>query len=283
MNTLARCFPTLILLLTVFTLNATAQSSMMDLRKKMQKRHAGQARSHLEQMETALNSGDAEGADKALAAAIAQGTLTQTQIDEARGRIQSAESQQRAAVVAAAQEKEAEQRRMAEQQAAAERQRQMASANSNAQSAGGGSTTAPTASNTPARTNETQGKMLPPATSSSATAKSTEAQRFAAKFGGGYFSFTCSRDSNAGKGRTPAWITLKDPQSDKEWEVNYSTPQFLNPNRGNTGGLTLNDESLVGARLEVHFNQTGEPKSIKNLGNGNHCPVHDWKVSGYGW
>lgn len=63
----------------------------------------------------------------------------------------------------------------------------------------------------------------------------------------------------------------------------HTSPLLFSQNRGKTGGLALDDESLVGATMDVRFNGKGEPTSIKNVGNGNSCEVTDWWVTGYGW
>lgn len=114
---------------------------------------------------------------------------------------------------------------------------------------------------------------------------SSEQARFAALFAGGYHRFTCTGDSAGGRqtGMTSYSITLKHSGTGKEWRVQYSVAQLFNRNSGHTGGLSLNDESLVGSTMEVRFNSKGEPESIKNLGNGNHCAVTEWWVTGYGW
>jgi|GEM_PF-2699631 len=80
----------------------TGNSKLWEMRKKVQQRSAQRTGSYVEQMNRSLQSGDAEGAETALKAAIAQGTLTQTQINDARGRIDSMVSQQRQAMVAEA-------------------------------------------------------------------------------------------------------------------------------------------------------------------------------------
>lgn len=85
---------------------ASGQSSMMELRKKVNGRKTAATRSYLQQVDDALSQGDTEAADKALKAAIAQGTLSQAAINDARGRISAVDSQQRAGMVAAARAKE---------------------------------------------------------------------------------------------------------------------------------------------------------------------------------
>lgn len=84
----------------------TGNPKLWEMRKKMQQRSAQRTGSYVEQMNQALQSGDAEGAESALKAAIAQGTLTQTQINDARGRIDSMVSLQRQAMVAEARAKQ---------------------------------------------------------------------------------------------------------------------------------------------------------------------------------
>lgn len=106
MTAMKRITHLLMILLAIWPALLPAQSSMMELRKKMQSRHAAAAKGYQQQMEEALQRGDLEGADKALKAAIAQGTMTQTQIDEARSRIQAVESSQRAEMVAATRNQE---------------------------------------------------------------------------------------------------------------------------------------------------------------------------------
>ena len=105
----------------------TGNSKLWEMRKKVQQRSAQRASSHVQQMNQALQSSDTEGAESALKAAIAQGTLTQTQINDARGRIDSMVSQQRQAMVKA-QKAEAEQ---------AERMKAQSTASSNSAGAGG--------------------------------------------------------------------------------------------------------------------------------------------------
>lgn len=85
-------------------------SRLWDMRKKVQQRAGQRAGTFLEQMNTALREGDPGGAEAALKAAIAQGKMTQGEIDGARARIDGMVSQQRQAMAAAAQAKhEAEQ------------------------------------------------------------------------------------------------------------------------------------------------------------------------------
>ena len=241
------------------------------MRKKVQQRGKQRTGTYLEQLQGCLSDGDLEGAEAALKSAIAQGTLSQSQIDEAKGRIASAYSSQQAKLVAEARAKEEASRAeaaRATELAQAESQQQQRMARNDVPSRSG---------------SESASTSKPDAGKSAKPAQSSEVDRFTAKFKGGYSTFTCTRDTNAGKGHTNAWITLKDGASGKEWAIYYHSPQFLSENRGDTGGLTLKDESLVGEKLEVRFNSKGEPESIKNLSNGNHCPVNDWKVSGYGW
>ncbi len=75
------------------------------MRKKLQQRGSQRAGSYLEQLDAALAGRDLAGAESALKAAIAQGTLTQAQIDEARGRVQAAAAREQAALVADARAK----------------------------------------------------------------------------------------------------------------------------------------------------------------------------------
>lgn len=92
----------------------TGNSKLWEMRKKMQQRSTQRAGTYLEQMEQALQSGDTATAESALKAAIAQGTLTQTQITDARDRIGAMVTQQQQAMVAEALAKEeAEMRRQA--------------------------------------------------------------------------------------------------------------------------------------------------------------------------
>ena len=233
----------------------TSTSKLMEMRKKVQKLHASDARGYLQQMETALNAGDFAGADTALNGAIAQGTLTQTQIDEARGRVQTAEFQQRATMVAAA--KEAEQRRMAEQQAAAERQQQMAATNADARR----SRDVPTPAS--------------PMQNDRATAKQeTELDRFKKHFQGREVTFTVVHDDGGGFA-TSNDLVLKDSTTGKKFRVGYT--HGLNKSLGN--GKTLEGSSVV-----VVFDRSGVPCRIKNPANGWSYSVDpEWKATGYGW
>ena len=124
------------------------------------------------------------------------------------------------------------------------------------------------------------------ATNSSSTTGSSrtgESQRFAAAFAGRYHDFTCVRDNNPGKGNMSPWLTLR-ASNGKEWAIQYSVPMIFSGNKGNTGGLATDDrQNLEGVTMNVLFNAAGEPVSIKNKSNGNHCEVKDWKVTGYGW
>jgi hypothetical protein len=122
-----------------------------------------------------------------------------------------------------------------------------------------------------------------PGLSSSTKRGGSEMHTFAKLYAGGYHNFTCTRDANVGKGNMSPWLTLK-ASNGKEWAIQYSVPMLLSGNRGSTGGLATNDsQSLVGTIMNVRFNDSGEPVSIKNTANGNHCEVKNWKVSGYGW
>lgn len=94
----------------------TGNSKLWEMRKKVQQRNAQRAGSYLEQMNQSLTDGDSAGAESALKSAIAQGTLTQPQIDDARGRIEAVVSAQQQAMVAAARAKEATEARMTQSQ-----------------------------------------------------------------------------------------------------------------------------------------------------------------------
>ncbi len=232
-------------------------SRLWAMRKKVQQRSTQRTGSYLEQLNAALAEGDRDGAESALKAAIAQGTLTQAQIVDVRSRIDAQHSQQQAALLAAAQTRET----AARQAAAAAR--------------------TPSEGTAPAMPAVASASSAPP----DAGGKTTELQRFATRFAGRDSRFTCTKDRSGGNktGMTSFTITLKDQNSGKEWAVEYGVAQLLNRNQGNTGGLTVNNESLAGATLEVRFNAKGEPVSIKNPSNGNSCEVSDWWVTGYGW
>ncbi len=245
----------------------TGNSKLWEMRKKMQQRSAQRTGSYVEQMNQALQSGDAEGAESALKAAIAQGTLTQSQINDARGRIDSMVSQQRQAMVAEARAKQEAEARAAE----AER---MAVADSATSRMAVPRESTPSSS----RTSVSESR-----SSSPSKASTTESQRFSATFPGGYYNFTCTRDTNAGKSNMSPWLTLR-ASNGKEWAIQYSVPMFLSSNKGKTGGLATDDrQNLEGVTMNVSFNSAGEPVSIKNMSNGNHCEVKNWKVTGYGW
>jgi hypothetical protein len=88
--------------------------------KKVRERGRQRTGTYLEQMNGALAEADVSGAEAALKAAISQGSLTQKQIDEARGRIDGELSRQQAAQVAQAKAKaEAQQRAAADREMAA--------------------------------------------------------------------------------------------------------------------------------------------------------------------
>lgn len=109
--------------------------------------------------------------------------------------------------------------------------------------------------------------------------KDTELSRFYRKHNGGLWQFTVTHDYMDGT------IVLQNSEG-KKWQVTYSAsvlPSSDNYNKGKTGGLTLNNESLVGARMSVEFYGNGEPQSIKNLNNENTSRVRNYKVTGYGW
>ncbi len=77
-------------------------SRLWAMRKKVQQRAGQRAGTFLEQMNAALSDGDLDGAEAALKSAIAQGKMTQEQIDEATARIQAKQHSQQAAMVARA-------------------------------------------------------------------------------------------------------------------------------------------------------------------------------------
>ena len=77
-------------------------SRLWEMRRKVQQRAAQRAGTFLEQMNAALSEGDLDGAESALKAAVAQGKMTQEQIDESTGRIQAKQHAKQAAMVARA-------------------------------------------------------------------------------------------------------------------------------------------------------------------------------------
>jgi hypothetical protein len=236
----------------------TGNSKLWEMRKKVQQRNAQRAGSYLEQMNQSLTDGDSAGAESALKSAIAQGTLTQPQIDDARGRIAALVSRQQQEMVAAARAKAEAESRAAEAQRVAEAQA--------VQSKGGVRMTG--------RSQSGNTGVL-----ASGDKAETELSRFAKRHNGGLWNFTVARDYMDGT------IVLKNAEG-KQWQVSYSAsvlPSSDNYNKGKTGGLTLNNESLVGARMSVEFHGDGTPVSIKNLDNGNTSRVRTWKVTGFGW
>ncbi len=243
----------------------TGNSKLWEMRKKVQQRSTQRAGSYLEEMNRSLATGDSSGAETALKSAIAQGSMTQAQIDDARGQIDSLVSRQQQTMVAqarAARENEARQAeaiQLAAAQASQARASTAVSGGSSVNSMGNG------------------------ASVPSGAKADTELDRFNARNRGGTRTFTVTRDDGWSTLRDDAWITLKDTENGKQWALNYS-PGFSDQfNKGETGGLTTNNESLVGTRVSVYFHGSGEPESIKNLDNGNTCRVRDWKVTGYGW
>ncbi len=114
------------------------------------------------------------------------------------------------------------------------------------------------------------------------TSAPADVHRFRQAHRGGTWKFTVTRDAHS-RLRAGSHLTLKDEQSGKQWELSYAAGFSDQWSVGKTGGLTRNDESLVGARVEVYFHNDGEPESIKNLDTGYTCRVSDWKVTGYGW
>lgn len=108
---------------------SSGNSKLWQMRKKVQQRSAQRTGTYLEQMEQALQSRDAATAESALKAAIAQGTLTQTQITDARGRIGALVTQQQQAMVAEARAKEEAEARRQASSAVAAGAAQMAAAN----------------------------------------------------------------------------------------------------------------------------------------------------------
>lgn len=241
----------------------SGNSRLWEMRKKAQQRSAQRAGSYVEQMNQSLASGDSRGAEDALKSAIAQGALTQAQIVEARGRIDSLVSKQQMAAVAAARAERAQQAREAEAMRLAEAEAQAAKARSSAAMSGSASGGAPAGAGTSAATADA----------------GTELDRFYDRYRGGTATFVVTHDNR------DSWITVEDTRIGKRWALYYSTNVWGNTNKnaGKGGGLTVNGESLVGARVSVYFHGNGEPDDIKNLDNGNKCEVRDWKVTGYGW
>ncbi len=246
----------------------TGNSKLWQMRKKVQRRSAQRAGSYLDQMNQALDTGDAADAESALKAAIAQGTLTQPQIDDARGRIAALVSRQQQEMVAEARAKTEAESRLA----AAQREAEAPARGTESAASRMSQTQMPEASSSGRRSDA----------SSSTAAKTTEEQRFAATYAGGYHDFTCTRDTNAGEGNLRPWLTLR-ASNGKQWAVQYSVPLFFNPNKNGTGLTTDDRQNLEGTTMNVSFNQAGKPTNIKNTSNGKHCEVIDWKVAGYGW
>ena len=77
-----------------------AESDMMKLRKKVQNSKVQRTQTYIKGVSDALAQNDIPAAEKALSAAIAQGTLTQSQINEAKAAIQSRSSSLSAARLA---------------------------------------------------------------------------------------------------------------------------------------------------------------------------------------
>lgn len=243
----------------------TGNSKLWEMRKKVQQRSTQRAGSYLEQMNQSLDSGDPAAAETALKSAIAQGAMTQSQIDDARAKIDSLVSRQRMAAAAETRANRKSEARAAEAMRVAETN----------------------AAQTPSATESSKGSstnsMANGAPASNGSNAETELDRFYARNRGGTRTFVVTRDDGWSRLRDDAWVTLKDTDNGKQWALNYS-PGFSDQyNKGNTGGLTINNESLVGTRVSVYFHGSGEPESIKNLDNGNTCRVRDWKVTGYGW
>lgn len=80
-------------------------SRLWAMRKKVQQRAGQRTGTYLEQMNSALSDGDMDGAEAALKAAIAQGKMTQEEIDAANGRIAAKQHAQQAAMAANARAK----------------------------------------------------------------------------------------------------------------------------------------------------------------------------------
>ena len=227
------------------------------MRKKVQQRGKQRTGTYLEQLQGCLSDGDLEGAEVALKSAIAQGTLSQSQIDEAKGRITSAYSNQQAKLVAEARAKEeasrAEAARAAEV-AQAESQQQQRMARNEVPSRSG--------SDSASSSNADAGKT---------TKKTTEEERFRAKWRNQTANFTVTSSSASWPSNS---LIVQDSNTGLKFEVGYDI------------GIDKDifDSSSKGASVSIRFNDSGAPASIRSLGTGRSSSTNNsWKVTGYGW
>ena len=233
-----------------------SSARLKEIRRKLQKANGGRAGGYLEQMNEALASGDTAAAGKALAAAIAQGTLTQTQIEEARGLIQAKESQQQALVAAARSKQEAEAAASAASAEMAENQRR--------EIAGNDATVRPASAAGGAPPADRPGRA------------ETELDRFRAHWKGKTADFTVKWDNGGGL-LSGTKLEVRDPNSGKSFLVSYDTGI-------GEGIFDPSQKSAVGATVSIRFNGEGTPVSIKNPGTGRSLATNNgWKVTGYGW
>ena len=244
---------------TIITLSmASAQSDMMELRKKVQNSKVQRTQNYLENVDAALSQGDIPAAERALSATIAQGVLTQAQINTARAAISSRSSG--IANARAEQQRQMEAQRQAEIAAAEAEQQQVAANRRAAQQRStntGGSTTMPR--------QEEQAQDQD---------RGTELSRFQQQFRGAKTTFTLVSAGSGGLMSLSNHLLLKH-SSGKTFSVQYDT--------GIGKGLSDGGKLSAGAQIEVKFTGSGEPSSAKNLANGNVVPLSNYKVTGYGW
>lgn len=235
----------------------TGNSKLWEMRKKMQQRSTQRVGSYLEQMNQSLASGDASGAESALKAAIAQGTMTQPQIDESRGRMDAMVSQQRQAMVAEARAREAAAAREADQHRASDLARASREAMDRRTVAESPVSPATPAGRGPA-----------------AKESETELSRFKARWKGRTANFTVTWD-DGGSFLNGTHLEVADPDTGKKFQVHYNVGL-------NKGIFDADTKSAVGATVSIRFGADGMPASIKNPTTGRGANISG-KVTGYGW
>ena len=226
------------------------------MRKKVQQRGKQRTGTYLEQLQGCLSDGDLEGAEAALKSAIAQGTLSQSQIDEAKGRIASGYSSQQAKLVAEARAKEeagrAEAARAAEVAQAESQQQRMAR------------------NDVPSRSGSDSARTSNPDAGKSAKT-TTEEERFRAKWRNQTANFTVTSSSASWPSNS---LIVQDSNTGLKFKVGYDI------------GIDKDifDSNATGASVSIRFNGAGTPASIKSLGTGRSSSTNNsWKVTGYGW
>jgi multidrug efflux pump subunit AcrA (membrane-fusion protein) len=251
----------------------TGNSKLWEMRKKVQQRGTQRAGSYLEQMNESLASGDSAGAEEALKSAIAQGSMTQAQIDESRGQIDGLVSRQQQAMVAEARAAREEEARQAE---ARQAEAMQLAADQAAQERAAQTTET---SGTSGRSSMSFGATFGGDSATSEPANTeTELDRFRSHWRGRTALFTVTHD-NGGTGLDGTSLVVRDNDTGKKFKVHY--------NMGFSEGLFDADvRSAVGYTVSIRFGDDGFPSSIKNPENGRGTQTSSggsWVVDGFGW